>query len=312
MLVIKKQDLEIFKEELGKKFPLFDMRNSYLSVKQYFLPGKEEIFIFNKSKKKTVASGSPKAFIIFGLSLRDSEALVQLDEIMKKPSEDYFYFQKRNAATIISIMEENHAIPHTGLDLILEKINDNQYKAHALSAKGKKITKSKFFKESETNQSRSVDLPAGPMPKLRKLLLDPELLKNAVEWSWRNYPEKWEELGKRCIGCGICTYVCPLCYCFSIEDRCHLDGKLCSKKRNWTACTLPEFAKISGHDFHPTLKKRYYNWFYHKFVRAYKEYGKSQCVACGRCQQQCPAKIDIEKELLEIVEKFKKNNSQNT
>jgi predicted aldo/keto reductase-like oxidoreductase len=72
---------------------------------------------------------------------------------------------------------------------------------------------------------------------------------------------------------------------------------------------LPEFAKISGgHNFHPTLKERYYNWYYHKFVRAYKEYGKSQCVACGQCQKQCPARIDIEKVLIKICKTYISQN----
>jgi ferredoxin len=143
---------------------------------------------------------------------------------------------------------------------------------------------------------------------MRQLLLDPELLANAVEWSWKNSPKIWEDLAERCLGCGICTYVCPLCHCFSIEDRVGLDDK-CSRCRKWDACTLPGFAKIAGgHSFRPTIKERYYNWFYHKFVRAYKEYGKSQCVGCGRCKKYCPAQIDIQEVLKTILEDYKKQN----
>ncbi|MFH0803825.1 MAG: 4Fe-4S dicluster domain-containing protein, partial [Candidatus Tagabacteria bacterium] len=134
---------------------------------------------------------------------------------------------------------------------------------------------------------------------------------------WKNDSAIWEELAGLCLGCGICAYVCPLCYCFSIEDSVGLDGNKYTRCRQWDACTLPRFSQISGalpdgrqgFNFHKTIKERYYNWFFHKFVRAYKEYGKAQCVACGRCQKYCPAKIDIEKVLIEIVKKYEQSLS---
>jgi len=83
-----------------------------------------------------------------------------------------------------------------------------------------------------------------------------------------------------------------------MEDTTSLDGSICTRCRNWDACTLPGFATIAGgHNFRQTVKDRYYNWYHHKFVRAYKEFGRAQCVACGRCQKYCPAGIDIEQVL---------------
>ncbi len=277
MLIIEKEKISELAKELSKKAAVFapikrvdgecaferyeegkeiilDYETTVLSIKEFFLPGTEDIFIFNKEKNKISAGKKPEKFIILGLNSRDAEALAQLDEIMAKPNLDYFYFEKRNAAVVMPYETEPRKI----------------------------------------------------MPELEKLLTDPELLHGAVKWSWKNYPEIWEELKNRCLSCGICTYVCPLCYCFSTDDASDLNGLNCRRCRYWTACTLPEFAKITGgYNFHKTLKERYYNWYYHKFVRAYKEYGKSQCVACGRCQKYCPAKIDMETELIKIVEKYK-------
>lgn len=314
MPVIKEANVEALKKELEKKFLVFDARNALLPVKQYFLPAQEETFIFDRAKKKiSVSRPGKKSSLIFGLNLRDTEALIQLDEIMRKPQPDFFYFQKRDSVTIISIIDEDGPLPHLGVDLLLEKISPDEYKTHILTEKGKKISQSKFFEEIAEVRPKSVEQPENKvMSELRKLLLDAELLKDAVEWSWNGYPEMWEKLAKQCLGCGICTYVCPLCYCFSIEDRCLLDNKTCTKSRKWTSCVLPEFSRISGgRSFHPTLKERYYNWFFHKFVRGYKEYGKSQCVACGRCQKYCPAGVDIEQILLELTDEFKKAKNGN-
>lgn len=294
----------VFKQfEKGDTINL-DYQTTILPIKNFFIPGKERLFTFDIKKKKTTIRPKSKNTIIFGLNLRDAEALVQLDEIMQN---DYFYFEKRNASTIVSIVDEGRTMPTSGIDLILKKIGPKEYKVAEKSKKGEKIMKNKLFTETTrepTNQPTN-KLTNKPMPELRKLLLDAEILHDAVKWSRKGTPEIWDKLAKQCIACGICTYVCPLCYCFSVEDRCELSGKTCLKNRHWAACTLPEFAKVSGgHNFHATLKERYYNWFYHKFVRAYTEYGKSQCVACGRCQKYCPAQIDIEKVLVDIVTNF--------
>jgi ferredoxin len=274
MLVIKKQNIENFLEKLKKKFEVFDARDNKLPFKQYFLPAEERIFPVPKP---------PKKFVVFGLDTFDLEALTQLDEIMSKPKEDFYYWQRRKQALVIGIEKDMQK---------LVKEYGEFFSAEGGSASGGEEV-------SEWQKS------------MRQLLLDSELLADAVEWS-RDH-KIWEELAEKCLGCGICTYVCPLCYCFSIEDSVGLDDK-CSRCRKWDACTLPGFAKIAGgHDFRPTLKERYYNWFYHKFVRAYQEYGKSQCVGCERCKNQCPAKIDILDILKIILEDYGKYlSSQNS
>ena len=341
MWVISKNNLESLARDLSQKSPVFvpskredgqhvfcaideeskpdfEYSTTLLSAKTFFFPPKEETFVFDNKKKKILSSQGVEKFILFGLNLRDTEALAQLDEIMKRPNQDYFYFQKRNSSVVVSIINVADPLPHVGIDLILEKINEKEYKALPLSDEGRKILTNRFFVKKEKIKAKP-NPESLKMPKLRKLLLDSELLKDAVEWSWKGMPEFWDELGERCLGCGICTYVCPLCYCFSVEDRCALDGKRCSKTREWDACTLPGFAQITGalptggqgHNFHKTVKERYYNWYYHKFVRGYKEYGKSQCVACGRCQQYCPAGIDMEKVLVEIVNQYQKLKIKN-
>jgi len=270
MLVIKKDKKEEFLEKLKEKFEVFDLREDKLPFKKYFLPAEEKMFPIPKP---------PKKFVIFGLNPVDLEALIQLDEIMSKPKEDFYYWQRRKQAIVIGI-----------------------------EADMKKLAKEygEFFEEGNLTEA---ELPVSSdwSDSMCQLLIDSELLADAIEWSHSH--KIWDELAEKCLGCGICTYVCPLCYCFSLEDKVGLDNK-CSRCRKWDACTLPNFSKIAGgHNFRPTLKERYYNWFYHKFVRAYREYGKSQCVGCGRCKNQCPAKIDILEVLKIILEDYKKQNA---
>jgi len=300
-LVIEKKQIKNWLDELKKENIVIDSKKSVLPIKQHFFPPKENLFIFNKKTKKLKSPDYKKEIIIICHHLGQLEAMTQLDEIMEKPNPDFFYWQRREKSTLIGLIDESFEVAPGG-DLILEKINSKQYKVLILTDKGKKIIKNKFFKEVDKPEVKNY---LGEENPFKEMLLDPELLANAVKWSKDH--KIWDELAGKCLGCGICTYVCPLCHCFSINDRVTLDDRECIRCRQWDACTLSEFAKIAGnHNFHKTIKERYYNWFYHKFVRAYQEYGKAQCVACGNCKRNCPAGINIGDVLKEIVEDYKK------
>jgi len=107
----------------------------------------------------------------------------------------------------------------------------------------------------------------------------------------------WDELGKKCIECGQCTMVCPTCFCFRFEDN-------SEKKRGLVSdsCFYHDFSEVAGgHQFLHNTAKRIYFWYYHKFVRIPEEYNLPGCVECGRCSKVCPAGIEIEKVLKEIL-----------
>ena len=298
---VKKNGEVIFKKIEEPDDIVLDCEITSMPPKEFFLLPEEKLF---EEINNEINAPKPdlKPILIFGLKPDDVEAITYMDEIMSKPTEDFYYWQRRKNSVLVVISNEPlKAAPKC--DLFLEKISENDYRASAFTDKGKKILEIEYFKKSEEEKKR--EFTEKEKSGLKKLILDSELLADAVMWS-KNH-KIWDELAKKCLGCGICTYVCPLCYCFSTEDSVSLDGKKCRRCRKWDACTLPGFSQISGgHSFRSTIKERYYNWHYHKFVRAYKEYGKSQCVGCERCQKYCPAGIDIEKVLSEILEEYKK------
>ncbi|MFQ5427659.1 MAG: 4Fe-4S dicluster domain-containing protein [Thermodesulfobacteriota bacterium] len=315
MWILGKSERDLFRRKLEEAYRFFDVTKEALPPKQYFFPPLETTFTFSIKDSAASTPAAPQKFALWGLRLRDLEAITHLDEIMTAPEPDYYYFRRRKKALLIGVIEKRLDMPPGG-DIIISSYREGIFLIEALTALGQGVIKKyagalRPFKEERRRPHPSClfcdTCEEGRMPSLRRLLMDAERLKDAVKWSWKGLPRLWERLGNTCLGCGICTYVCPYCHCFSMEDSVDLSGEKARRRRCWDACTLPGFAAVAGgHSFHPSQKERYYNWFYHKFVRGYLEFGKSQCVACGRCEEQCPARIDIEEVLMEITSGYEK------
>lgn len=103
----------------------------------------------------------------------------------------------------------------------------------------------------------------------------------------------WRDVAERCLGCGICTFVCPTCTCFTITDEARdLRGE---RLRSWDSCLSYQYTlEASGHNPRPTKLERYRNRVGHKFSYFPEKYdGSFSCTGCGRCVRLCPVSIDI-------------------
>ena len=85
--------------------------------------------------------------------------------------------------------------------------------------------------------------------------------------------EAWEEVGRRCLECGGCSYVCPTCNCFTVTDR-----KVGEKEqevervRLWDSCALSGFTRMAGgHNprkaVHDRRNRRYFRKLAHYYVQ---------------------------------------------
>jgi len=110
----------------------------------------------------------------------------------------------------------------------------------------------------------------------------------------------WEQFSDRCLGCGICTFLCPTCHCFDIQDE--VEQFDCRRARMWDTCMFSEYSlHTSGHNPRPTRKERTRNRISHKYSYFPTKFDVIACVGCGRCINYCPVNIDI----LDILEKSK-------
>jgi ferredoxin len=103
----------------------------------------------------------------------------------------------------------------------------------------------------------------------------------------------WEDVSFACINCGTCTYSCPTCWCFDIQDETR--GTSGVRMKNWDSCMYPLFTLHgTGHNPRGTKLHRVRQRFMHKLKYFVDKYDRGiQCVGCGRCVRLCPVNIDI-------------------
>ena len=102
----------------------------------------------------------------------------------------------------------------------------------------------------------------------------------------------WTKMSSACLSCGVCTFVCPTCYCFDICDETTFGQG--TRRRLWDACMFTDFTlEASGHNPRPQVYQRLRQKICHKYSYSIRKYGVISCVGCGRCTRSCPVNIDI-------------------
>jgi ferredoxin len=100
----------------------------------------------------------------------------------------------------------------------------------------------------------------------------------------------WFEIQQSCLGCGVCTFLCPTCHCFDIVDEVQRSERV----RNWDTCMFRIYSQeASGHNPRPTNVERMRQRIMHKYAFFVESYDEIGCTGCGRCVRHCPVDLDI-------------------
>jgi sulfhydrogenase subunit beta (sulfur reductase) len=290
----------------------FSSSNTQKPAKEVFFPQSETMFRYEKTGKQhqvTSTEEVERKRVILGARPCDIQAVSLIDQVFSgKEYTDVYYVNKRKATTIIG-MACDHPLStcfcssmkggpfhREGSDLFLIDLGET-YLAELLTEKGKTFQKNKFLKEAlakDINSAKEVEEKATPKT-------DGSLPVAGIEKRLDQMLESpfWERVQEKCIGCRICTYLCPTCHCFDIVDEA-LTNKG-QRVRNWDSCLSSLYSQeTSGHNPRPTNRERTRQRIMHKFNYFPKNFDQIACVGCGRCIIYCPVNFDIRQTIKEI------------
>jgi ferredoxin len=301
--------------------PNFDFQNTRLSPKLLTLPQSERMFEYSLDENDPEAhipKESPKDFspqAVVGIRPCDAYAFELVKINFDNPEYRDPWWVRHFESTIFVGLGCNEPcttcfctsvgsgpFSDKGLDVLLYDRGDN-YLARSLTGKGEEFL-GKAEKGSDADREALKDAESLANSALEKILsrVSTDKLKDKVVTELFDAPF-WDDVAFGCINCGTCTYLCPTCWCFDIQDEVY--RKEGDRMRNWDACMFPLFTLHgSGHNPREMKTQRVRQRFMHKLKYYVDKYDNGvACVGCGRCVQFCPVNIDI-REAFHLMNEF--------
>jgi sulfhydrogenase subunit beta (sulfur reductase) len=273
---------------------------SVLPPKKALAPQREELVRFDRQKNTAKAYFDERPTVIFGMHTCDLHAISLLDQAFGRGMPDQNYAARRENTTIVSIECLTPCTEHAfckdmgtlsvteNFDLHLTDLGD-VYAIDIGSPKGAALLEGVGHVQEPSEQeyrrlSRVMNNKWSRFPY--RLEVDITELPSLLTISYKS--SLWDDLGKQCLACGMCTLVCPTCYCFDVVDEIDLSLNSGARYRVWDSCQLNQFATVAGgHNFRASRGARQR----HRFMRKYKYQslapGLLGCVGCGRCGSTC-------------------------
>lgn len=289
-----------------------DFYNTIMSPKSAFFPQKEDFIKYKIGKPvsdaKTVLLDTKPAFL-FGVRPCDVKSFEIMDIHFNSGGIiDPYWHQRREAATVFGYAFDLdkpvdpadfyntlgiYAADPDGSDIFMVK-KENSILLKSITPKGEKL----LFQLNAPAQASSGDekyfeeyVLRGKDYKSRFTTVNPEAIALELEDVFEDN-DYWIKMSSACLSCGICTFVCPTCYCFDICDD-SLFGKG-TRRRIWDACMFTDFTlEASGHNPRTQVYQRLRQKVCHKYSFHIRKYGVISCVGCGRCTRYCPVNIDM-------------------
>ena len=268
--------------------------------KKYLLPQREELLAFSGGGGQVEALVEPQPTVVLGMHTCDLHAIHLLDRVFNQGYADQHYIARREKTILVSIECLQPCMSHSfcksmgtlsvtdGFDLHLTDIGD-EYAVDIGTERGARLLDDFApAREGTAEDSRRLNrLMSEKWPRFPlRLDFDVTELPSLLSVSYEN--SLWQELGDRCLACGMCTNVCPTCYCFNVADEVDFTLSAGTRFRIWDSCQLDKFATVAGgHNFRASRANRQRHRFFRKGKYQTDAFGLLGCVGCGRCAQAC-------------------------
>ncbi len=290
--------------------------NTSGSPKSALFPQTEQLFTYRDEEggievDATAAAGKNQALV--GIHPCDARAFLVLDSVFGEGIKDPYYVGKRASTLVVSLActEPDSACfctsvgggPYApdGSDLLMIDLKD-RFLVQAYSEQGRALLAEELFEDTDDDAFAEAEM----IRERAESSISPVAPgRNASEKGLQQRLEElfddplWSDLAESCVGCAVCTYLCPTCHCFDICDQTSAGAG--ERIRIWDSCQFPLFTQqASGFNPRPSVKERLRQRIMHKFSYLPGKVNMTGCVGCGRCVRSCPVNLDI-REVLEKV-----------
>ncbi len=305
--VREEETVTLFKKVSGAKDVDMNYTNSDISPKGCLFPQTEKTlsYMTTGDTLEINKADEAKKTALFGIRPCDIKSILALDPVFNGKFIDDYYTNKRENTVIIGLSCQkilstcfcnafnSGPCDGSGADLMFTELGDKYY-VEVNTEKGRSLVDdySQYFSKQDTSQlAKAKEELAKKLSGqfTRQVSLDgvKKVLDDNFELPY------WDNIFQKCLGCGICAYVCPTCHCFDIFD--FSTGFFTGNRyRCWDSCMFPDFTLMAGgHNPRPSKKERVRNRFMHKLKYHMDRYNLDGCVGCGRCITKCPVNMDI-------------------
>jgi sulfhydrogenase subunit beta (sulfur reductase) len=277
-------------------------RNTVVPPKASFLPPMEEMFRFQKGKEGysiEPSSRDENKRLLFGVRPCDARAIAIVDMTFKDYYEDPYYLSKRKNAVLVGLGCTNPCescfctsmgvspTESADVDLMLIDIGD-EFLIEEVTDRGKELTKGlkEATREDEAKAKKARETAYNRFTRK----LNTENIKDRLAASFDN-EDFWKKTAAKCISCGICTLLCPTCYCFDISDE--MVKQEGTRFRSWDSCGFPNYTKMPMENPRQEKWRRVRQKVCHKYEFYPMTFDVIACTGCGRCVRLCPVNWDI-------------------
>jgi formate hydrogenlyase subunit 6/NADH:ubiquinone oxidoreductase subunit I len=309
---VERQGLRVFRPVACGAEACLEDHNTAWSPKEFLFPRTEELVRWEAGGADVTLSDPPwpdVEQVLFGVRPCDAAGLVRLDGVLVADPR----YALRRALTSVVVLGCARAAPECfcsaaggspvgdeGADAILLPL-DGAFLLRPVTARGQALAASSKGPWTEASPQDRDEALARGRRVAASIRAEPVARggAEALEASFKS--PVWADLGRACLGCSVCTYVCPSCSCFDVQDE---GGPGCGTRcRGWDSCTFAGFTRhASGHNPRPTQASRYRQRVLHKFAYFPLQHGgRSMCVGCGRCVRLCPAGLDIRRTVATVL-----------
>jgi ferredoxin len=295
---VRHGNLSEFRQLNGAAEPaLYLEANTRYPPKSLFLPQSEVMFHVRGAEFEPIhAEISPR--VILGVRACDARAMQLLDGVFGSGDhQDPYWIQRREQTTLVVLgcakpcatcfctTVGSGPFDGRGADIILTEVGD-AYIADVKTEKGN-VLFDHLSNASQAQIKASQQVQSDAVAKMDEPF-QTQGIKDKLYSLFKS--DFWAEIQQSCLGCGVCTFLCPTCHCFDIVDEVPRSDRV----RNWDTCMFRIYSQeASGHNPRPTNVERTRQRIMHKYAYFVESYGEIGCTGCGRCVRYCPVSLDI-------------------